>query len=486
MLRHTAIYVRQSADRADSVSLETQEQLCRLDTQPGEPVTVYRDGGYSGRTTDRPALRAMLRAAERGEIGRILVYKLDRISRNLADFTQLLRLFEQQRIEFQSHSERFETASPMGQAMQSLLMVFAQLERETISARVRDSAFARAKLGFDPGGPPPIGYKKVPGLLHGRRTKLLVPDESAAETVRGGFVQYAAKGSLAGVCETWAQHGFLTQRGGQWSTGTLCRVLRNPVYVQADSAVYAHLSRLGAELIVPDPPPLGKGVCLYADRRVNHARMTDLHGVLAVAGQHDGIVPAAVWLRCQERLTQSRFLRTRGRGRTWLSGRVFCMRCGAAMTVTQGRSAAYLVCGGRKRGKCIGAGAVWRLDIAEKLIGNVLAELLRRLREMPVSAPKDRDTEQALAAIALRREALLRQMADPAGGAVAALAEAVAMLDAQAAAVRGRAEKKPASGRGLPSWESCGDAEKRVIVQTLLRGAYFSGNRIDCFTSGCD
>ena len=138
---------------------------------------------------DRGALRRLLDAVRAGAVRRVLVYKLDRISRNLADFTQLLRLFEAHHVAFESHTERFETASPMGQAMQSLLMVFAQLERETISGRVRDAAFSRAKAGFDTGGPPPFGFRKVPHTILGRRTQMLAPDDNAA-LIRSGFLQY--------------------------------------------------------------------------------------------------------------------------------------------------------------------------------------------------------------------------------------------------------------------------------------------------------
>ncbi|MBP0966784.1 MAG: recombinase family protein, partial [Oscillospiraceae bacterium] len=164
-MRSTAIYVRQSVERPDSVSLETQEALCRSELPPETPVTVYSDAGYSGKNTARPALHALMQAVRSDKIGTVLVYKLDRISRNLADFTQLLRIFAAHRVEFRSHTEHFETATPLGQAMQSLLMVFAQLERETISGRVRDAAFARAKQGLNTGGPPPAGFQRIPAEI---------------------------------------------------------------------------------------------------------------------------------------------------------------------------------------------------------------------------------------------------------------------------------------------------------------------------------
>ena len=261
-MRKTAIYVRQSVERPDSVSLETQEALCRSELPPETAVTVYSDRGFSGKNTERPALQELMQAVRAGEIGTVLVYKLDRISRNLADFTQLLRVFESHRVEFRSHTEHFETASPLGQAMQSLLMVFAQLERETISGRVRDAAFARAKQGFDTGGPPPAGFQRIPAVIGGTHTQMLAPDAHAPLIAEGFSVYLAAEGSLSVVSRYWNNAGFRTRRGGEWLPHTVCRVLRNPVYVQANAAVYAYLSANGAVLCIPEQLPPQQGVYL--------------------------------------------------------------------------------------------------------------------------------------------------------------------------------------------------------------------------------
>ena len=269
---HHAIYVRQSLERADSVSLETQEALCRTDLPDHAEVLVYADRGFSGKNTDRPALRKLLSDIEADTVSSVIVYKLDRISRNLADFTRLLEIFRAHHVSFSSHTERFETETPMGQAMQSLLMVFAQLERETISSRVRDAAFARAKLGFDTGGTPPFGFRKIPTTLCGKHTQMLEADENAP-VVTDGFRQYLlADGSLSILAKDWNERGIPTARGSIWQPESVRRVLRNPVYVRADSGVYSYLSRQGACLCIPEPLPEHHGVYLYADRRENPSK----------------------------------------------------------------------------------------------------------------------------------------------------------------------------------------------------------------------
>ena len=482
-MKHTAIYVRQSADRADSVSLETQEQLCRQDVTPDETVRVYSDRGFSGRNTERPALRALLAEICSDTVSRVLVYKLDRISRNLADFTQLLRVFAEHRVVFESHTERFETASPMGQAMQSLLMVFAQLERETISGRVRDAAFARAKAGFDTGGLPPFGFRKVPHTIGGKRTQMLAPDEHAPE-IAGAFLQYLrADGSLTAVCRTWNRQGLRTVHGKEWSPNTLCRILRNPVYVQADHGVYAYLSAHGAALCVPEPLPENRGVYLYTDRRVSRSRFTDLHGSYAICAPHTGLIPPELWLGCQQKLDASRKIRNTGKGRrSFLSGLVFCMRCGSAMTVVQGRHADYLICGGRKRGRCAGAGAVWQVRAAEELVGAVLADRLNALRCMPVPAEQDAVLRQELAALCLRREQLVQRMTEAPESAFDALTEAAARLGEQCRkteqmlAARMRTQRIP-----LPEWQACKADEKKTVAQTLLLGVFADGETLHAF-----
>lgn len=482
MVLKTAIYVRQSADRADSVSLETQEALCRRELVPGEAAEVYADRGYSGKNTKRPGLAAMMEGIRRGEIGRVLVYKLDRISRNLADFTDLLRVFGTYGVQFHSHTERFETATPMGQAMQSLLMVFAQLERETICGRVRDAAFTRAKLGFDTGGPPPIGFAKAPFQLMGRHTQYLVPDENAGR-IMALFRSYGEENrSLSEIAACWNAQGFVTARGSAWSRAALCRILRNPVYACADSAVYTHLAELGATLCLPEPLLTEHGVYLYRDRRLQSKKLTDLHGTYAITAPHKGLVEGALWLQCQQRMTGRRGIRTLGCGeRTWLSGSIFCKRCGSAMTAVQGRSDLYLVCGGRKRGICGGAGATWRTGEAELLIGAVLAEESAAAAQgEAVSSAKDTAALQELERLRLRRARLMQALTESDDTAVSVLTEAIAAVDGRITAL-GQPAPVRMHSVAVPPWESLDAAQKKTIAQRFLCCAMVDGDTIELY-----
>ena len=178
----TAIYARQSLDVKDSLSIENQIDLCRRVAE-GE-VRVYQDKGFSGKNTNRPAFLQLMEAVKGGEIHRILVYRLDRFSRSIADFSQVWVVLERYNVQFQSVTENFDTASPMGRAMLNIVMTFAQLERETTAERVRDNYRHRVQLGAWPGGPAPYGFdlEKVSDGL-GRLTSTLVVNEKASVVI---------------------------------------------------------------------------------------------------------------------------------------------------------------------------------------------------------------------------------------------------------------------------------------------------------------
>ena len=142
-----AIYARQSIDKADSISIETQIERCLFEVG-NSPYRVYTDRGYSGKNTDRPQFQALMDAVMKGEISCVVCYKLDRCSRSILDFTQLINLFQQQAVDFISCTEKFDTATPMGRAMLNICVVFAQLERETIQQRITDAYHSRCKKGY--------------------------------------------------------------------------------------------------------------------------------------------------------------------------------------------------------------------------------------------------------------------------------------------------------------------------------------------------
>ena len=185
-----AIYARQSVDRIDSISVESQIEFCKKEVT-GESYKVYTDKGYSGKNIDRPAFQDLLRDIEAGKVNRVIVYRLDRISRSVLDFANLIEVFQKNRVDFVSTMEKFDTSTPIGKAMLMIVMIFAQLERETIQQRVIDAYSSRSKRGFYMGGRVPFGFELVETTIDGIRTKMYKPIEEEAEVIRLIFSMYS-------------------------------------------------------------------------------------------------------------------------------------------------------------------------------------------------------------------------------------------------------------------------------------------------------
>ena len=134
-IREDCIYARQSVDRKDSISIESQIDFCKYELKGGS-CRVFKDKGYSGKNTDRPEFQKLLGEIRKGKVRRVIVYKLDRISRSILDFATMMELFQEYDVEFVSSTEKFDTSTPMGRAMLNICIVFAQLERETIQKGV--------------------------------------------------------------------------------------------------------------------------------------------------------------------------------------------------------------------------------------------------------------------------------------------------------------------------------------------------------------
>lgn len=170
--RIDAIYARQSVDKKDSISIESQIEFCKYELKGGT-CREYTDKGFSGKNTDRPKFQELVRDIKKGLISKVIVYKLDRIIRSILDFSGMMELFQQYNVEFVSSTEKFDTSTPMGRAMLNICIVFAQLERGTIQKRVTDAYYSRSQRGFKMGGKAPYGFHTEPIKMDGINTKKL-------------------------------------------------------------------------------------------------------------------------------------------------------------------------------------------------------------------------------------------------------------------------------------------------------------------------
>jgi DNA invertase Pin-like site-specific DNA recombinase len=193
----------------------------------------YDDGGYSGGSTDRPALQLMLDDMRAGEIDIVVVYKVDRLTRSLADFAKLVELFDAHRVSFVSVTQQFNTTTSMGRLTLNVLLSFAQFEREVTGERIRDKIAASKRRGIWVGGNVPLGYVS--------REKKLVIDEGEAEQVRTIFRRYLELGSIGTLLSVLRDHGIVTKTrtrpdgsragGIPFTRGPLAYLLHNRCYV---------------------------------------------------------------------------------------------------------------------------------------------------------------------------------------------------------------------------------------------------------------
>ena len=201
------IYSRKSKFTGKGESIENQIELCRqyiamhFGEDAAENVLVYEDEGFSGGNLERPQFKKMMKDSQKIAFAAIVVYRLDRISRNIGDFAKLIEDLGDRHIDFISIREQFDTSSPMGRAMMYIASVFSQLERETIAERIRDNMHELSKTGRWLGGTTPTGYasESVKSITVAGKTKKvcklkLLPDE--AEIIYKIFDLYERYDSL--------------------------------------------------------------------------------------------------------------------------------------------------------------------------------------------------------------------------------------------------------------------------------------------------
>jgi site-specific DNA recombinase len=267
-----AIYTRKSSEEGleqSFNSLDAQREACRafISSQKHEGWhtlnTLYDDGGFSGATTERPALKRLIEDIRAHKIDAVVVYKVDRLTRSLADFAKIVEIFDAHQVSFVSVTQQFNTTSSMGRLTLNVLLSFAQFEREVTGDRIRDKIAASKRKGMWMGGTVPLGYDV--------KSRKLVVNMAEAERVREIYRQYLKLGCVSKLKTHLQSMGIRSKRrisqakhvrgGTPYSRGALYSILRNRIY-------------------------LGE---------IEHRNQV-------YPGEHEGIVPRELWERVQARL----------------------------------------------------------------------------------------------------------------------------------------------------------------------------------------
>jgi len=483
-----AIYARQSVERSDSISIESQVEFCSYELR-GQPYQVYADRGFSGKDTDRPAFIRMMADIEYGRIGKVVVYKLDRISRSVLDFSSMMERFGRHKVEFISTMEKFDTSSPMGRAMLSICIVFAQLERETIQRRVADAYFSRSQKSLYMGGRIPYGFRLVPTVVGGVRTSRYETVQEEAEQIKLIYSLYSApECSYADVVRCLSERA-LTKRGHPWGRTHLASLLKNPIYVRADLSVYRFFRDGGAEMTNPPEDFIGTNGCYYYK-----SKESDTNSGYLVLAPHEGIVPAELWLRCRSKCQEKTPIRPCQKAKnTWLAGKIKCALCGYAMIDKHYASSGhrYFLCSNRMNTKtCPGPGTVYSDEI--ELL--VYAEIEQKLASFgTLSDPKAKIPDSHLHTLNIEltkieneMRSLANRLPDAGDTLFLFIKEQLHFLSEKRSALLDRISMlNLGSGCGAPfldptaiPWEHLTFDDKRRVIDLLIRVIHVSSHQI--------
>lgn len=389
-----AIYARQSIEKADSVSIDAQVERCKsICNLNGWEYTVYTDSGFSGKNINRPNFERLLSDIKSGKINAVVSYKLDRISRSIVDFAGLLQMFEQNGVQYISATEQFDTSSPVGRAMIYIVMVFAQLERETITQRITDNYRYRAAMGLFMGGKEPLGYTSRHIIYNGKRASILQINENVAPLVRRIFDLYLNGQNTHQIAHLLNSENIPTSTGKTWVNNTVLRILRNIDYCRNEPELYEYLVSRGYGLSCGLSSFDGQhGMCAFFKSHDRHIA-NDITDYLVTVGQHEPLISARDWILIQRKLDITSELPKKAKKskRSWLAGLLKCADCGHSFglktTNKSGNTYQYYFCRGRAaRGHSTCQNDLWLSDA--ELSSLIEKRMLRHTSDKLKSPPK--------------------------------------------------------------------------------------------------
>lgn len=386
-----AIYSRKSKYTGIGDSIENQIQMCKdyafkkYDNENLE-FDIYEDEGFSGGNINRPKFKELMKKIKTYDV--LICYRLDRISRNVADFSSTLNLLQANSCDFLSIKEQFDTSSPMGRAMIYIASVFAQLERETIAERIRDNMLEMAKNGHWTGGRTPLGYDSESTTYidnEGNERKLvkLVKNKEELKLVQLIYDTYLNEGSLYKTEIWFTQHNIKSNNGILLEKTSLKIILQNPVYVKANSEVLEYMKSTGWNIYGTSDGIHGllsynktEGLVINGKSVKRTKKKSEW---LAAISNVEGIIEAEKWLNVQKQFDKNRYIFPR-LGKTHnaiLTGKLKCALCGNNMRIVHGNPSKktghkfyYYVCSMKKksRGKICNAKNLRTCDIEDKVL----------------------------------------------------------------------------------------------------------------------
>ncbi len=519
-----ATYGRKSvySDKSDSVN--NQERMCREYVEfkfkgSIESFETYSDEGFTGANTNRPGLKRLLDDIKDGLVDALIVYQLDRLSRDVRDFANIYASLEEKSVMFISIKENIDTATPIGKAMMYVTMVFAQMERETIATRVTDNLQGLARKGFWTGGKPPQGYALERVEINGKKHVTLAVDPDEAAHCEWLFDTFLENNYTIGKMQTvFRKEGIRTTNGSFFAASRIHKILSTPYGVEAVPEIYDYFAQKGCQMD-PDSPrdkwDGTHGVMVYGrsterGRDKKHVFQPPEKWIVCL-GHHKPFISAGKWLAVQERFKQNTFDKTMKYNIPLLKGVVRCGRCGCLMGVARkklkSRILSHYHCRKRNQEGIEGCDMKYTqcevldekvLDIFRKIEIDPAAILAYTRTKQPLDIGKQlKDLESKAARIQVKIDRLTDTLADADGSTAAKYI--IAQIEkedlnlsalkreietAKSATRRNRAVMKTAEEQAaeiaqlMRGLEGFSDVEKNAVVRELVKECTWDGTNL--------
>lgn len=451
-MKTDAVYARQSVEKKDSLSIAGQIDLCRRTAGGGE-LRVYKDAGYSGKNTERPAFQQLMKDIRADRIDTLYVYRLGQVL-----------------------PQRGGLRPAVGGAAGAPCGVRVG-QRELRHQDAHGSGYAAHHHGVRPTGAgdhrgartgqllPPRGAGRMAGRSSalrlrqwpgrgrdGREVPSLIPNDKAA-VVQRIFQEYAAEGmSLGLLARKLTAEGIPAPKRATWDNVTLSRLLHNPAYAMADEQVRLHYLGQGVEVTSPPEAFDGvHGVLLVGKREANARKYTKTENHRASVLNSVGIVPSPLFLAVQAKLTHNRQVGNSGKGKhTWLSGLLKCAKCGYSLSVVVDKSYRYLACSGRYNVNRCDAAIHVKLAELEAVVQTEIEKLLAQCpREPVVPKPEEDSYTRRLLELDRRAERLMDAFAESEDLPASYLQKALGKIEKEREALR-QAQRRESGRIPLP------------------------------------
>lgn len=348
-VRKYVIYSRKSKFTGKGESVENQIEICKAYIKSNfdinvkdEDIIIKQDEGFSGKDVKRPQFQEMMALVKDKQVKVIVVYKLDRLSRNVLDFCEMYNELELYNTKFASVSEHFDTTTSMGRAMLMITMTFAQLERETIAERIRDNMMELAKTGRWLGGNTPMGFeseKMEKFNINGKKVSLykLSPINDEIEIIKLIYDKYLELKSLTTLETFLLNNNLKTRRECDFARWGLKKILTNPVYAIADKDMFNYFKNNDMDIFNDEIDWDGTyGVMSYnktSKTKTGSVKTKDKDQWINAIGKHQGIIKGKDWVEVQTLLNsnQNKAYRLPVKNNSILAGILRCEHCGNLM-----------------------------------------------------------------------------------------------------------------------------------------------------------